>query len=76
MVAARDLGKTKTVFQMVGLSALLLRYPYEVPGFGFVLDFHQLGMLCVYVSVLFSLLSGADYFFIFFQRMREAARTP
>ena len=77
VIAARSLGKWKTGFQMVGLACLLIHYPYAVPapGLGGSVSFHALGTALIWVSVVFSLLSAADYFWGFFRSLqaREAA---
>ncbi|MCC7386645.1 MAG: CDP-diacylglycerol--glycerol-3-phosphate 3-phosphatidyltransferase [Deltaproteobacteria bacterium] len=70
VIAARDLGKKKTAFQMVGLWALLVHYPYPIELFDAPIDFHRLGLGFIYISVFFSLLSAWDYFAGFVRAVR------
>ena len=71
VISARDLGKKKTAFQMVGLWALLVHYPYPIADFAEPIDFHRLGLFLLYISVLFSVLSAWDYFAGFFRAVRR-----
>ena len=79
VIAARALGKWKTGFQMTGLCALIVHYdvplvPIGLPG---DIGMHALGTGLLWISVVFSLLSAADYFvgFVRSLRAREAARS-
>lgn len=68
VVAAAPLGKYKTAFQMVGLFCLLIHYPYQVNYFGLVtldVSFHRMGLVLVYISLFFSIISAFDYFWKF-----------
>ncbi|MBI4817371.1 MAG: CDP-diacylglycerol--glycerol-3-phosphate 3-phosphatidyltransferase [Deltaproteobacteria bacterium] len=67
VIAARELGKTKTAFQMVGLWALSVHYEYPIPGMGDPVDFHEVGAVFLYISVFFSVASALEYFRAFFQ---------
>jgi CDP-diacylglycerol--glycerol-3-phosphate 3-phosphatidyltransferase len=55
VLAAEELGKYKTIFQMLALQGLLLHYPF------FGVDFHAAGMYFLWVSLVLSLWSGIDY---------------
>jgi CDP-diacylglycerol--glycerol-3-phosphate 3-phosphatidyltransferase len=56
VLAAGQLGKIKTVTQIIAISALLLHnIPFEAIGF-------PLGMLAMWIAVFFTVLSGWDYF--------------
>lgn len=59
VIAARGLGKQKTALQMVGLWCLLIHYSY--PLIWGQVDFHQVGVVFLLASVVFSLLSAVDY---------------
>ncbi len=80
VIAARDLGKQKTAFQMVGIWALLVHYPYPIALFGpGQIDFHRLGTYFLYISILFSLVSAVEYFVAFFRGVsaqKPALREP
>jgi CDP-diacylglycerol--glycerol-3-phosphate 3-phosphatidyltransferase len=68
IISAGQEGKTKTALQMIGIVALLLGYPYHLayPGFdcGTVQMVH-VGQALVYLSLLFSLASAAQYIRLF-----------
>jgi len=57
VVAANQLGKIKTVAQIVAIVSLLLNNIYfESIGFPF-------GMIMLYIALFFTIWSGADYFY-------------
>lgn len=58
-VEAGELGKYKMIFLMFALHGLIIHYPYG-PEF-FRLDFHAVGMVFLWVSMIVSVWSGADY---------------
>ena len=71
VIAASDLGKYKTIFQMVSIIGLLLHYRYYW-FFGVELNFlypsfHNVGIFFFYISLLLTLWSGGDYLFKFFR---------
>jgi CDP-diacylglycerol--glycerol-3-phosphate 3-phosphatidyltransferase len=55
-------GKTKTLLQMAALTGLILHYP--VGDF----NFHQWGMVLLWLALITTLYSGAGYFQIFFRQ--------
>jgi CDP-diacylglycerol---glycerol-3-phosphate 3-phosphatidyltransferase len=62
VIAARDLGKKKTAFQMASLWALLIHYTYELDLLAEPFDFNRVGTILLYVALMFSILSAYDYF--------------
>ena len=71
VIAASDLGKYKTIFQMVSIIGLLLHYRYYW-FFGVELNFlypsfHNVGIFFFYISLVLTLWSGGDYLFKFFR---------
>jgi len=60
-IAASDLGKTKTISQVVAISAVLLSLRHDV--------FLTAGYWLVWAVVIFSLLSAVDYFWKFWRRV-------
>ena len=56
VIQASSLGKYKTVFQAVALVFLCLHYPT------FGLDLHVIGMVILWVALIFTLWSGWAYF--------------
>jgi CDP-diacylglycerol--glycerol-3-phosphate 3-phosphatidyltransferase len=71
VIAASNLGKYKTIFQMVAIIGLLLHYNYcWFFGMDFPLlcaDFHNVGIFFFYVSLVLTLWSGMDYLVKFFR---------
>lgn len=74
VIAARDLGKQKTAFQMVGVWALLVHYRYPLDPIAEPVDFHRIGTFLLYISVFFSVVSAIDYFAGFSRSMMEKGR--
>lgn len=56
-------GKTKTLLQILALSALILHYPYQT------VNFHRLGMILLWAALIVTLTSGVGYFLAFFRQM-------
>jgi CDP-diacylglycerol--glycerol-3-phosphate 3-phosphatidyltransferase len=68
IIAAGREGKTKTALQMIGIVALLLGYPYHLSYLGFdcgVVETANIGRDLIYLSLLFSLASAAQYVRLF-----------
>jgi CDP-diacylglycerol---glycerol-3-phosphate 3-phosphatidyltransferase len=71
VIAASDLGKYKTIFQMIAIVGLLLHYRYYW-FFGVQFDFlypslHNAGIFVFYISLFLTVWSGGDYFVKFFK---------
>ena len=71
VIAASDLGKYKTIFQMVAIVGLLLHYRYYW-FFGLEFNFlhaslHNAGIFLFYISLFLTIWSGVDYFMKFFR---------
>ena len=64
VIQASRIGKYKTFFQVVALLGLCLHYPY------FGLDLHLVGMVLIWVALLITVWSGADYFRQFYRVFR------
>jgi CDP-diacylglycerol--glycerol-3-phosphate 3-phosphatidyltransferase len=68
VIAAGQEGKTKTALQMIGIIALVLGYPYHLEYLGIdlgVVDLIHVGRALVYLSLVFSVASAAQYFRLF-----------
>jgi CDP-diacylglycerol--glycerol-3-phosphate 3-phosphatidyltransferase len=68
VIAAGQDGKTKTALQMIGIIALVLGYPYRLTYLGVdlgVVDLVHVGRALVYLSLVFSLASAAQYIRLF-----------
>ncbi|MDY0290712.1 MAG: CDP-diacylglycerol--glycerol-3-phosphate 3-phosphatidyltransferase [Desulfuromonadaceae bacterium] len=71
VIAASDLGKYKTIFQMVAIIGLLIHYDY-CWFFGLDIsllcaDFHNVGTFFFYIALFLTLWSGLDYLVKFFR---------
>lgn len=71
VIAASDLGKYKTIFQMVAIIGLLLHYNYYWL-FGlrwelFHVSMHNAGIFFFWVAFAMTIWSGADYLYKFFK---------
>lgn len=68
VIAAGGGGKSKTALQMIGIICLILGYPYRmslgVVDLG-VVDLVHVGRLLIYCSLIFSLVSAAQYMGLF-----------
>ena len=77
VISAGQEGKTKTALQMMGIIALVLGYPYHLSYAGLdlgVVDMVHVGRTLVYLSLLFSFASAAQYVRLFASAV-EAKRT-
>ncbi len=64
VIAAGQEGKTKTIFQIAGITFLLLHYAYPI-DFGvatIVYDANKVGTVLLYLSMVFSIWSAWVYF--------------
>jgi CDP-diacylglycerol--glycerol-3-phosphate 3-phosphatidyltransferase len=78
VIAAGKGGKVKTFLASVGMVGLLVNHPYWM-DFGFagaVIDFHRVGLILTYLSVAFSLTSGAGYVVDFVRVVRSRPSSP
>lgn len=71
VISASDLGKYKTIFQMVAIAGLLFHYRFYW-FFGVEVDFlyasfHNAGLFFFYISLLLTIWSGFDYLKKFFK---------
>lgn len=68
IISASQEGKTKTAFQMIGIIALIAGYPYHVHVYGIdfgIVDLVLVGRSLVYLSLVFSVASAAQYVSLF-----------
>lgn len=73
IIAAGQEGKTKTALQMIGIIALLVGYPYHLSYAGVdlgVVDCARVGRVFVYLSLVFSVASAAQYVGLFAQTVQ------
>ena len=65
VIDAKQAGKWKTGLQMVGIPAILVHRPI------FTIPLNELGLLCLWVSVILSLISGAQYVYVYLEAKRH-----
>jgi CDP-diacylglycerol--glycerol-3-phosphate 3-phosphatidyltransferase len=78
VIAAGQEGKTKTIFQIAGISFLLLHYAYPI-DFGFMAfeyDANKVGTALLYLSMVFSVWSAWVYFSDFLKAVYRPAQGP
>lgn len=76
VIAASDLGKYKTIFQMTAIPGLMLHYDFYW-FFGlrweiFHVNMHNFGIFFFYVALIMTLWSGIDYLVKFFKVIARA----
>lgn len=79
VISAGQEGKWKTALQMIGIMCLLVHYPYPVTFYGIyeiTVDFHQVGIIVLWGSMVFSLTSAFGYFRHFFKALDGKRRAP
>ncbi len=77
IIAAGDDGKAKTAFQMIGILCLIIGYPYRLNMGLFdlgVVDLVHVGQGLVYLSLVYSLTSGASYVSLFADAVEAKAK--
>lgn len=70
VISAGQEGKTKTALQMIGIILLLAGYPYHMSYVGLdlgIVDMVHVGRVLVYLSLIFSVASAAQYVSLFAQ---------
>ena len=68
IISAGQEGKTKTALQMIGIIVLLSGYPYHMVYAGIdlgIVDLANVGRMLVYLSLIFSVASAAQYVSLF-----------
>jgi len=65
VIAASNLGKFKTIFQIVAILALLLHYDYYwffgIQSSYFHVNMHNVGMFYLWIATILTIWSGIDY---------------
>lgn len=77
VIAAGEGGKSKTALQMIGILCLILGYPYHL-SLGFIdlgmVDLVYVGRALIYISLVFSITSAAQYIGLFAQTVEAKER--
>ena len=76
VIAAGEGGKLKTVFQLVGICLVMARYRYRFPIVDVLVDYHLVGMLCMYVALALSLTSAWQYTAGFRSGLQQQSEEP
>ncbi len=75
VIAASDGGKIKTALQLVAIMLLLIHFQYSPLGTSIPVDYHRVGVKVLYLSMVASLFSGAQYLRNFFSAALRQPRT-
>jgi len=75
VISARPMGKHKTALQMVGILCLIIHFPYPVITTQIYVDFHQVGLYTIYMSLVFSVFSAVEYVGLFARAVQQADPT-
>jgi CDP-diacylglycerol--glycerol-3-phosphate 3-phosphatidyltransferase len=77
VIAASEGGKIKTALQLVAVMMLLIYFRYPVLGTNITLDYERVGTIVLYISMVMSVFSGAqymrDFFAVAFRQPRAVA---
>jgi CDP-diacylglycerol--glycerol-3-phosphate 3-phosphatidyltransferase len=74
-IQASEIGKLKTVIQIVAVVACILNHGWDVWDFGgpFVVGVHLIAMTAVYWMAIVSMISAVDYFIGFWKKIDHAS---
>ena len=64
IIDAAEWGKKKTAWLNVGITALIIHYPF------LGLNSHFIGLVCVAIGAIYSILSAVQYSVVFFKTMK------
>ena len=78
VIPASNLGKFKTIFQLVAIIALLLHYDYHwcfaIDHPLLLVDMHHVGMFYLWIATIITIWSGVDYLYKFVRVIAPATR--
>jgi len=76
VIAARQGGKEKTALQMVAIPLLIMQHRYTLDFFFFSLSANltEVGVTVLYLSLIFALTSGGEYFALFVEAVEAKER--
>ncbi len=69
IIAASQLGKYKTLLQVIATTTLICHYSY------YSIDFHNVGMILLWAALVLTMWSGLDYFRGFFRQWGSIPKT-
>lgn len=74
-IAANELGKLKTVLQVIAITVIILGHRYGVVAIaGWRINLQMLGWIGLWLVVIFALLSAFTYFRKFWQRVDDSVK--
>ena len=73
-LAASPMGKLKTAYQSTAIGMLLWHYPLDIPQVGLYIDVHSSGIVMLYISVILALVSGAEYFYLYYKQTLQTQK--
>ena len=75
VIAASQGGKTKTALQMVGILFMLVHFKYPLLGLpSMAINYHVVGLYTLYLSLVMSVFSMAEYVRLFAQAVVKQAQ--
>jgi CDP-diacylglycerol--glycerol-3-phosphate 3-phosphatidyltransferase len=74
LIESSRMGKYKTVFQIVAIVSLLINYKYKfgVSSISFFVDFNRMGIVLLYIALIITVWTGADYFLKFYKKINNS----
>jgi CDP-diacylglycerol--glycerol-3-phosphate 3-phosphatidyltransferase len=73
-IEASELGKLKTVIQIVSVAAAILNHRWEFWNLGgFIVDMHLIAVTAIYWMATVSIISAVDYFVGFWKKIDHAS---
>lgn len=73
VIAARQMGKQKTAFQLIGILCLIIHFKYPVIYTDLMVNCHRVGLLTLYISLVFSIFSALDYINLFARAVHQGS---
>jgi CDP-diacylglycerol---glycerol-3-phosphate 3-phosphatidyltransferase len=74
VISAGAGGKAKAALQMVGIGFLLVYFPYPILFIHYKVNFREVGIILLDVSLVMSILSAVEYFRFFVEAAQKQAR--
>jgi len=75
-IEASDLGKLKTVIQIVSVVAVILAHRWDAWHFGwFIMPVYSIAVTAIYFMALVSTISAVDYFWAFWRKVAHATES-
>ncbi|MCA9667549.1 MAG: CDP-diacylglycerol--glycerol-3-phosphate 3-phosphatidyltransferase [Myxococcales bacterium] len=71
VISARQFGKDKTALQMIGILCLIIHFRYPVLWTSYYVDFHQVGLYTIYMSLVLSIFSAIEYVQLFARAVNQ-----